>query len=95
MAASRPKRQAPAPAAPRKEPVAAAPPATIARDAIALAFEEIGGVSALAEWVKTSEDNRKAFYTSLYPKLIALQTAGGEAAEQPAITEIRTTIVRP
>ena len=82
------------PAAPAGEP-AAAPTTTVARDAIALAFDEIGGVSALAEWVKASEDNRKAFYTSLYPKLIALQAAGGEAAEQPVIQEIRRSIVRP
>ena len=91
MAASRPKRRAAAPAAAKKE---AAPPVSIARDAIALAFEEIGGVSALAEWVKASEDNRKAFYTTLYPKLIALQAAGGET-EQAPITEIRRTIVYP
>ena len=67
--------------------------ATAARDAIALAFDEIGGVAALAEWVKASEDNRKIFYTNLYPKIISSQ-AGGEA-ESPAITEIRRTIVRP
>jgi hypothetical protein len=73
---------------------APAPLATVARDAIALAFEEIGGVSALAEWVKASEDNRKAFYTNLYPKLIALQAGDGEA-EHPAVSEIRRSIVRP
>ncbi|MBV9883081.1 MAG: hypothetical protein JO276_08740 [Sphingomonadaceae bacterium] len=91
MAATRPKRRAPARAAAKPETAARA---TAARDAIALAFDEIGGVSALAEWVKASEENKKAFYTNLYPKLIALQAAGGEA-EQPAITEIRRTIVYP
>jgi hypothetical protein len=67
--------------------------ATAARDAIALAFDEIGGVAALAEWVMASEDNRKIFYTNLYPKIISSQP-GGEP-EIPMITEIRRTIVRP
>ena len=68
-------------------------PPTIARDAIAAAFDAIGGVAALAEWVKASEDNRKIFYTNLYPKIISSQL-GGEP-ENPTIHEIRRTIVRP
>ena len=68
-------------------------PATMARDAIALAFDEIGGVAAFAEWIKASEDNRKLFYTNLYPKIIAIQP--GEEPEAPPIAEIRRTIVRP
>ena len=67
------------------------PPAP--RDAIALAFDEIGGVSALAEWVAASDDNRKIFYATIYPKILALDF-GGEA-EAPAIDEVRWTIVRP
>lgn len=66
---------------------------TAARDAIALAFDEIGGVSALAEWVKASEDNRKLFYTNLYPKIIAAPLGGDP--ESPVIREIRRTIIRP
>jgi hypothetical protein len=69
--------------------------ATIARDAVALAFDAIGGVAALAAWVKADEDNRKVFYTSLYPKLIALQVPAGEAEGPPPIQEIRRSIVRP
>lgn len=66
------------------------PPAP--RDAIALAFDEIGGVSALAEWVAASEDNRKIFYATIYPKILALDFAG-DADFQP-IEEVRRTIVR-
>ena len=66
------------------------PPAP--RDAIALAFDEIGGVSALAEWVAASEDNRKIFYATIYPKILALDF-GGDADFQP-IEEVRRTIVR-
>jgi uncharacterized protein YidB (DUF937 family) len=64
-----------------------------ARDAVAQAFEEVGGVAALAEWVEASDDNRKIFYATIYPKILSLQT-GGEAEVQP-IHEIRRTIVRP
>lgn len=69
--------------------------ATIARDAVAHAFDEIGGVAALAEWVKANEDNRKIFYTSLYPKLIALRQPPGETEKHEPIHEIRRIIVRP
>ena len=58
---------------------AAAPPARppiVARDAIALAFEAIGGVGrASPNGSKASDDNRKIFYTNLYPKIVALQPA--------------------
>jgi hypothetical protein len=67
------------------------PPAP--REAIALAFEEIGGVSALAEWVMGSDDNRKVFYATIYPKILALDL-GAETEAEP-ITEIRRTIVYP
>ena len=84
-------------AAVRAAAAAAAPaprPPIVARDAIALAFEAIGGVAAFAEWIKASEDNRKLFYTNLYPKIVALQPA--EEPEAPAtIHEIRRTIVHP
>jgi hypothetical protein len=61
-------------------------------EAIALAFDEIGGVSALAEWVMASDDNRKVFYATIYPKILSLDL-GGEPEPEP-ITEIRRTIVR-
>ena len=70
-----------------------APPTTPApRDAIALAFDEIGGVSALASWVEASDDNRKIFYATIYPKILSLDF-GGEA-EAPRIDEVRRVIVR-
>jgi len=71
----------------------APPRAPAPREAIALAFDEIGGVSSLAEWVAASDDNRKIFYATIYPKILALDF-GGEA-EAPAIDEVRWTIVRP
>jgi hypothetical protein len=61
------------------------------REAIALAFDEIGGVAALALWVAASEDNRKIFYATIYPKILALDFAG--EAEGAAIDEVRHVIV--
>jgi len=63
------------------------------REAIAQAFDEIGGVSALADWVSASDDNRKIFYSTIYPKILALDF-GGESGREP-IDEVRWTIVRP
>jgi len=71
----------------------AAARAPLARDAIALAFQEVGGVAALAEWIMAHDDNRKIFYTNLYPKLIAVQAE--PEAEHDRIDEVRYTIVRP
>jgi hypothetical protein len=71
----------------------APPGAPTACEAVALAFEKAGGVTALAEWVEASDDNRKIFYATIYPKILSLQ-AGGEP-ERPAIDEVRYTIVRP
>ena len=68
------------------------PRAPVPRDAIAFAFDEIGGVSALADWVAASDDNRKIFYATIYPKILALDFAG--EAEGEAIDEIRRVIVR-
>lgn len=65
----------------------------MARDAVAQAFEEVGGVAALAEWVEASDDNRKIFYATIYPKILSLQ-AGGDPEFEP-IHEIRRTIVHP
>ena len=71
---------------------ASARPAPSACDAVALAFEAVGGVAALAEWVEASDDNRKVFYATIFPKILALDVAGD--CEPEPIHEIRRTIVR-
>lgn len=40
------------------------------RNAVAQAFEQLGGVSGLVEWAKTNLDTREKFYTKLAAKLI-------------------------
>jgi hypothetical protein len=47
-----------------------------AKDAIALAAEGLGGTSRLIEWAKEDPLNERAFWTSIYPKLLPLTVNG-------------------
>jgi hypothetical protein len=47
-----------------------------AKEAIAYAFEGLGGADGLVTWIKSDEKNKSAFYTSIYPKLLPLQVSG-------------------
>ena len=44
-----------------------------AKEAISLAAEMLGGVNRLVEWAKEAPENEKAFWSSVYPKLLPLQ----------------------
>ena len=48
----------------------------IAKEAIALAAEKLGGTDRLVEWVQEDPLNERAFWTSIYPKLLPLQVQG-------------------
>lgn len=50
--------------------------AKAAKDAIAEAAEELGGVNRLVSWVKEDPQNEKAFWATIYPKLIPVQVTG-------------------
>jgi hypothetical protein len=45
----------------------------IAKEAIAIAAEGLGGVDRLIEWAKEEPKNESAFWTSIYTKLLPLQ----------------------
>lgn len=47
-----------------------------AKDVIAKAAEGLGGASRLLEWAKEDPANEKAFWSSIYPKLLPLQVNG-------------------
>ena len=47
-----------------------------AKDAIAEAAEQLGGVSRLVSWAKEDSKNEHAFWASIYPKLLPLQVSG-------------------
>ena len=47
-----------------------------AKEAIAYAFEGLGGAERLVKWAKSDEKNESAFWVSIYPKLLPLQVNG-------------------
>ena len=65
--------------------MAHAPDQTIrpAREAIAEAFERIGGVDALVKWIEADEANRKTFLGQVYPRLLAYDVDPPEAEWTP------------
>jgi hypothetical protein len=48
----------------------------LAKEAIALAAEGLGGTGRLIEWAKEDPINERAFWTHMYPKLLPLQVTG-------------------
>lgn len=48
----------------------------IAKEAIALVADKLGGVDRMVAWAKEAPDNEKAFWTQVYPKLLPLQVGG-------------------
>ncbi len=64
-----------------------------AKEAIHQAFEDMGGVPALIQWADKSDDNRKVFYSVIWPKIIPL-TIGGDPGN-PVLAVIEQHIVRP
>jgi hypothetical protein len=61
--------------------------AKAAKDAIAEAAELLGGMKRLAAWAKESPENEKAFWATIYPKLIPVQVTG----ENGGAVEIKIT----
>ena len=47
-----------------------------AKDAIALAAEALGGADRLVAWAQEDPLNERAFWTSIYPKLLPMQVTG-------------------
>lgn len=68
----------------------------LVKDAIAEAFDKLGGMERLVAWAKESPENEKVFYTALLPKLIPVQTELSGANGGPlTFQEVRRTIVDP
>lgn len=65
-----------------------------AKNAIAEAAELLGGVNRLVEWAKEDPANERAFWATIYPKLIPLQVHGpGEDGEH--MHSLTVKFVRP
>lgn len=59
-----------------------------AKDAIADAAEQLGGVKRLVAWAKADPLNERAFWTTIYPKLIPVTLAGDKDNPLHTITTI-------
>lgn len=44
-----------------------------AKDVIAEAAERLGGVNRIVVWAKEAPENERAFWSTIYPKLLPLQ----------------------
>jgi hypothetical protein len=49
---------------------------SLAKDAIAAAAEQLGGVERLVAWAREDSANERVFWGSIYTKLLPLQVAG-------------------
>ena len=65
-----------------------------AKEALAWAFDELGGAEALVIWANAEEANLKAFYTVMWPKLLPLQVTG-EGGGPVAVTEVIRLVIDP
>ncbi len=65
-----------------------------AKEAIALAAEGLGGSDRLIAWAKEDPLNERAFWSSIYTKLLPLQVAG-DPDSPLRIEHVRRTIVDP
>lgn len=64
-----------------------------AKEAIALAAEGLGGTDRLIAWAQEDPANERAFWSSIYPKLIPVQLQGD--ADSPLLVHVvRRVIVK-
>lgn len=47
-----------------------------AKEAIAFAADALGGAERLVAWAQEDSANERAFWTTIYPKLLPLQVSG-------------------
>jgi hypothetical protein len=65
-----------------------------AKEAIAEAAEMLGGTNRLVSWAKEDPLNERAFWSTIYPKLLPLQVSGDP--DNPIIVQkIDRRIVNP
>ena len=64
------------------------------KDTIMAAAEELGGVDRLVTWAKEDPANERAFWASIYPKLLPKELTGPEGGDLFP-KEIRVIGVKP
>lgn len=67
-----------------------------AKDAIAMAADKLGGVDRLVSWAQEDPLNERAFWASIYPKLLPLQINGaGADGEHLAHVKVEFVSAKP
>jgi hypothetical protein len=66
---------------------------TAAKEAIALAAEGLGGTERLIAWAQEDPQNERAFWSSIYPKLIPVTLAGDD--KNPLGLSLKVELVKP
>lgn len=64
-----------------------------AKAVIAEAAEKLGGVERIVKWAKEDAANERAFWATIYPKLVAITVGGDE--DSPLHHVIRRIRVEP
>lgn len=69
----------------------------LVKDAIAFAANELGGAQRLADWARESQENERAFWVQVYPKLLPLQVTGedGGALQHSVTINVRGIEPKP
>jgi hypothetical protein len=62
---------------------------TSAKAAIALAAEGLGGVKRLVAWAKSSPENERVFWSTIYPRLVPHEVAGSADGAPIAIAIVK------
>ena len=65
-----------------------------AKDVIAQAAAELGGADRLLAWAKEAPENERAFWATIYPKLLPL-TVAGDPENPVGVRLIERAIVHP
>ena len=65
-----------------------------AKDAIAEAAEKLGGTNRIVSWAREDPLNERAFWATIYPKLLPLQVAGDPDNPLRVVHKIERVIVR-
>ena len=63
-----------------------------AKEAIALAADELGGAERMVAWVKEDPKNEHSFWTTIYPKLIPIDT--NINGNLNLVSKVERTIIR-
>lgn len=67
----------------------------LAKDAIALAADKLGGAERLVAWAQEDPANERVFWGQIYTKLLPLQVTGEGGGPVQTVAEIRMVAVKP